>query len=118
MKKFFKALLVILIIGGVAVISCPDKQAHKDAITTVINEAVHDELGINAEDDSLGILSGLANIGAGIYLDTKFDVKNYFLFSVGTILHGAEKDVVSLGVFGHVFTFDKEDVKQVLLGKD
>lgn len=118
MKKFFKALVVILIIGGVAVISCPDKQAHKDAITTVINEAVHDELGINAEDDSLGILSGLANIGAGIYLDTKFDVKNYFLFSVGTILHGAENDVVSLGVFGHVFTFDKEDVKQLLLGKD
>lgn len=118
MKKFFKALVVILIIGGVAVISCPDKQAHKDAITTVINEAVHDELGINAEDDSLGILSGLANIGAGIYLDTKFDVKNYFLFSVGTILHGAENDVVSLGVFGHVFTFDKEDVKELLLGKD
>jgi len=118
MKKFFKVLVVILIIGGVAVISCPDKQAHKDAITTVINEAVHDELGVNAEDDTLGILSGLANIGAGLYLDNKFDVKNYFLFSVGTLLHGSENDVVSLGVFGHVFTFDKEDVKQMLLGNN
>lgn len=118
MKKLFKILLVVLIIGGVAVISCPDKQAHKDAITSVINEAVQDELGVNPEEDSLGILKGLANIGAGIYLDSKFDVKNYFLFSVGTILHGAENDVVSLGVFGHVFTFDKEDVKEMLLGKD
>lgn len=118
MKKFFKILLVVLIIGGVAVISCPDTDDHKEAIINVINEAVQDELGVNQENDTLGILKGLANIGAGIYLDNKFSVQNYFLFSVGRILHGADNDVVSLGIFGHVFTFDKEDVKEMLLGKN
>ena len=116
MKKFITTIIVLLVIAGVAVVTCPDKQDHKDAITSVINEVVHDELGVNQEDDSLGILKGLANIGAGIYLDSKFDVKNYFLFSVGTILHGAENDVVSVGVFGHVFTGDKEDFKKIVSG--
>lgn len=118
MKKFIKALIILLVIAGVAVVTCPDKQDHKDAITSVINEVVHDELGVNQEDDSLGILKGLANIGAGIYLDNKFSVDNYFVCSVGRILHGAENDVVSFGIFGHVFTFGKEDVKEMLLGKN
>lgn len=118
MKKSFGFLLALLILGGVAVISCPDKEAHKDAITKVVNEAVQEELGVKEDDDSLGILKGLANIGAGIYLDNKFSVDNYFVCSVGRILHGAENDVVSFGIFGHVFTFGKEDVKEMLLGKN
>ena len=116
MKKLFGTLLVLLIIAGVAVLTCPDKQDHKDAITSVINEVVQEELGVNQEEDSLGILKGLTNIGAGIYLDNKFDVKNYFVFSVGTLLHGSENDVVSLGVFGHVFTGDKETFKKIVSG--
>lgn len=62
MKKLGLALIILLILGVTAVVTCPDKEAHKDAITKVINEVVQDELG----------------------------------------------------VFGHVFTFSKEDIKEYL----
>ena len=116
MKKLI-GILIVLLIAGVAVISCPDKQDHKDAITSVINEVVHEKLGVNQEDDGWGILKGLANIGAGIYLNNKFDVKNYFLFSLGTIHHGSETDVVSVGIFGHVFTWDEENLRMIISGR-
>lgn len=114
MKKLGLALIILLILGVTAVVTCPDKEAHKDAITKVINEVVQEELGVKEEEDNLGILKGLANIGAGIYLESKFSVDNYFVCSVGRILHGAENEAVSLGVFGHVFTFSKENIKEYL----
>lgn len=113
MKKLGLALIILLILGVTAVVTCPDKEAHKDAITKVINEVVQEELGVK-EEDNLGILKGLANIGAGIFLESKFSVDNYFVCSVGRILYGAENEAVSLGVFGHVFTFSKENIKEYL----
>ena len=44
MKKALIALVSILVFGAVAVITCPNKQAHKDAIMSVINERINDEL--------------------------------------------------------------------------
>lgn len=44
-KKLGLALIILLILGVTAVVTCPDKEAHKDAITKVINEVVQEELG-------------------------------------------------------------------------
>ena len=54
MKKLIIALVVILAVGAVAVMTCPDKQAHKDAIMSVVNEKINDELKHpDREDDGL-----------------------------------------------------------------
>lgn len=121
MKKFFRFLLFLLIIGGVAVITCPDKQAHKDAIMNLINETISEDLGANEEEntDALGLISGIASIGthvSGWFLDSALSVENHFVFSLGRIKHGNENDIVSVGVFGHVFAWKKEDVKKWLSG--
>lgn len=122
MKKIITVLIVLLVIGGIAVITCPDKQDHKDAIMAVVNETIGDELGASDQEDEdfLGILGGLASIGthvSGWYLDSNLTVKNYFVFSTGVLKYGQESEVVSVGVFGHVFTGDKEDVKRIVSGQ-
>ena len=50
MKKVFFAFLAGLLIGVAAVITCPDKQAHKDAIMSVINERINDEMKVDNPD--------------------------------------------------------------------
>ena len=41
-------------------------------------------------------------------------VKNYFVVSVGRIDYDGQERIASIGVFGHVFTVDKEDIVKVL----
>ena len=120
MKKFLIIFSIILVaLAGVAVVTCPDRQAHKDAIMSVVNEKIGDELGAPKEgaEDVYGLLSGLAAVGShigGWLLESNLTVNNYFVYSVGTINIAGESHKVSVGVFGHVFTFSKEDIDKAL----
>ena len=104
-------------VGGVAVVTCPDKQAHKDAIMSVINEKINDEL--ETDDETLdGFSAVFGTIGTGIVghvIDNRLNVKNHFLWSEGELQDfDGESRRVSVGVFGHVFTFSKEDIDKAL----
>ena len=112
MKKFLIFLLVLLGIGAVAVVTCPDKEAHKEAIKNVIKEAISEELGASSESDLSGVLSSLGSSVSGWILDSSLSVENHFVYSVGKYTGGKEPQTVSVGVFGHVFTFSKEDLKR------
>ena len=119
MKKFWISLLVIVIIGGVAVVTCPDKDAHKDAIQAVLNEKMADKLGVSDQNSEgvNGILNGIATVGSHVnnwLLDSNLTVKNNFIYSVGYLNANGEKEKVSFGIFGHVFTFDKDDLDKTL----
>ena len=113
MKKALIAILVALIVGVVAVITCPDKQTHKDAIMDVVNEMVNKELQLDDPgDQEIAVL--LESLGTGLVgriLDNRLVVKNHFLWSTGELrkLDGDYKRV-SVGVFGHIFTFNKDDL--------
>lgn len=115
MKKLIITLLVLIGIAAVAVITCPDRQAHREAIMAVINESLHEELDV-ADDDGLSMLLGTVGSGiAGYFIDNRLTVKNHFVYSTAELkdLDGVDQQV-SVGVFGHVFTFDKEDLRNVL----
>ena len=119
MKKAIITLLVILAVAGIAVLTCPDKQAHKAAIMAVVNEKIGEELGAPNDEnaDVYDLLSGIASLGSHIgkwVLDSNLSVKNNFVYSVGYLTHRGKTDKVSVGVFGHVFTFSKEDLDKVL----
>ena len=120
MKKLLITLLILLGLGAVAVISCPDRQDHKDAIMEVVSGAINDELQ-TSDKDSQEISVFFGSIGssvAGYLLDNRLTVKNYFVFSVGELkdLDGVDQKV-SVGVFGHVFTGGKEQLKKAINGK-
>lgn len=117
MKKALIAIIAVLIIGAAAVVTCPDKQAHKDAIMAVVNEKINDELKTDDEEmQGLSVLFGSIGSGvAGYVIDNRLTVKNHFLWSTGEIQNlDGEMKQVSVGVFGHVFTFSKEDLNKAM----
>lgn len=117
MKKIIIVLVLIALVCAVAVVTCPDKQAHQEAIMSVVNTKINDEL--QTEDTDLQALSAwvgsLGSTLASSVVDNRLTVKNHFLWSSGEFkdLEG-NSSRVSVGVFGHVFTFDREDLDRAM----
>ena len=117
------AALILAILFATMVFTCPDRRAHEDAIQEVTKAWVDDKV-----DNNLGAITGvggvfgdllnkalkqLTGIGTDRVISKYLDVKNYVICSVGRMRIGqSEEKVVSLGVFGHVFTFGKEDIEK------
>ena len=115
MKKLLTgAFLVLLAIT--MVLTVPDKKAHKKAMMAVVKEYVDEEA------DKKGIGAGfLGTVGKGIVnrsielvLNAKLEVDNYYLFNTTHIVLDDKSKVLSLGILGHVFTFDKEMLRNAL----
>lgn len=120
-----KVIAVIIIVGAVLLlaITCPDKTAHQEAIRDSISLAYNDKVNesMSEEDASNELVQGFAMLGnmfvdkiVETVLDTKLSVKNYVLFSVGTIYHNGSSKTVSFGILNNVFTYDKEDIKNLI----
>lgn len=101
-------MLVVLILGGICVITCPDKDDHSEALKNMLNKAMAEEMAkdTGAEDDSgLTLFGSMLGKGlAGLVVDNMLEVNNYFVCSIGTITYEGETKVVSVGVMNHVFT--------------
>ena len=111
------AAVAIVALLGIAVVSCPDKQDHKDAILAVINEKLNENIQKKSKDGDDGLAVLGASLGTSIsgwILDSGLTVDNRFIYSVGRFNTGKEVRKVSVGVFGHVFTFSKEDLDKIL----
>ena len=118
MKKAIIAIMALLIIGAAAaVITCPDKQAHKDAIMAVVNEKINEELQTDDEEYQ-GLSALFGTLGSGIasrVVDNRLVVKNHYLWSTGEFQNfDGEYQQVSVGIFGHIFTFNKQDLDRAL----
>ncbi len=117
MKKLTISLLIILLLGIVAVVTCPTRTAHEDAINAAIDKVI---ASYNREDDDdLGSLGTLASaFGAGIIkrgISSLLVVNNHFLWSTGVITdYSDENKRVSFGIFGHVFTSINDELKEEL----
>ena len=114
-----KKILIVIAIVVVAVVmakTVPDKKAHKEAMM----EAVRDYVDEEAENRGLGnnvltkLGKGIVNKTVEIALNSKLDVDDYFLFNTTHVEIGDEKKTLSLGMFGHVFTFNKQMLRDAL----
>lgn len=115
------AALILTIVLATMTITCPNKQAHEDAIQEVTNEWVSDKVdeqisGITDNKVAKRIINKVAKditaYGTEKIVSNFVDVDNYVVCSIGRVQTGAnETKIVSLGVFGHVFTFDKDDIE-------
>ena len=117
------AALVLAILFATMVFTCPDRQDHEAAIQEVTKAWVGDKV-----DENLGNITGMGGVfgdlinkalkqltgfGTDQVISKYLDVKNYVVCSVGRMSIGNnEEKMVSLGVFGHVFTFGKEDIEK------
>ena len=117
------AALILAILFATMVFTCPDRNDHETAIQEVTKAWVGDKV-----DDNLGAITGVGGVfgdlinkalkeltgfGTDKIISNYLDVKNYLVCSVGRMSIGDNEDkMVSLGVFGHVFTFGKEDIEK------
>ena len=117
------AALILAILFGTMVFTCPNRQDHEQAIQEVTKAWVGDKV-----DENLGAITGVGGVfgdlinkalkeltgfGTDKVISNYLDVKNYIVCSVGRMSIGDnEEKMVSLGLFGHVFTFGKEDIEK------
>lgn len=113
-----KKLLVIVIVLLVAVLmamSVPDKQAHKEAMMTAINEFVAEEAENRLGDNVLSNISKNVVVKTvELALNSKLKEHNYLVLNTTYVRINGEEKMLSLGMFGHVFTFDKEMLREKL----
>ena len=115
MKKFLiGALILVAVIAMVKTV--PDKKAHKNAMMEAVKAYVDEEAAKRGIGDGV-----LANLGKGIVnktievaLNSKLEVDNYLIFNTTHVELDGENKTLSLGVLGHVFTFDKEMLREAL----
>lgn len=114
MKKLM-VIIILLLVAVLMTLTVPDKQKHKDAMMEAINEYVEEEA-----TDKLGD-NVLAKLGKSVVvktvetaLNSKLKVDNYYLFNTTHVRLEGEDQVLSYGLFGHVFTFDKEMIREKL----
>ena len=117
------AALVLAILFATMVFTCPSRADHEAAIQEVTKAWVGDKV-----DENLGRITGVGGVfgdlinkalkqltgfGTDKVISNYLDVKNYVVCSVGRMSIGDnEEKMVSLGAFGHVFTFGKEDIEK------
>ena len=109
MKKLL-AVVAVLLVALLMTQMVPDKQAHKEAMLKAINEFVESEAESRGFADNVltDIGKGVVVKAAEVALNTKLRVKNYYLFNTTYVRLKGKDQTLSLGLFGHVFTFDKE----------
>lgn len=116
MKGLLYTFLVLLGLACVCVVTCPDKDAHSDALKQLLNTVMTEELYKDVETDEdagwamLGSMFG-TGIG-GLMIDNMLKVDNYFVCSVGTMTFDGETKIVSLGLMNHVFTIPEEEARE------
>ena len=95
MKKLFSLAIVVVLLVAMAV-TCPKEEAHYDAVTSSISEK---------SSVAKPLVKFILDKGVKSFVE----VKDYFLVSVGSYNLNDKNGFVSLGVFGHVYTFTGED---------
>lgn len=114
MKKFL-IVVIVLLVAVLMKLTVPDKQDHKEAMMTAIHEFVEEEAKSRFGDNVLSNLGG--NIVAKtveLALNTKLKVHDYIVCNTTYVKLNGKEQLLSLGMFGHVFTFDKEMLREKL----
>ena len=116
MKAILYTLLVLIILGGICVVTCPDHEAHSTALKNLCNRMLTEKLSQGATEEEAGWVAFGSMLGTGIggfVIDNMLNVENYFLCSIGTMTYDGETKNVSVGMLNHVFTADDEKVLQM-----
>lgn len=114
MKKLL-SVLILLMVAILMTLTRPDKERHKEAMLKAIEEYVDEESKDRLGDNVLAKISkGVVMKTAETALNSKLKEHNYFLCNTTSVRLRGMDNTLSLGVFGMVFTFDKEMIRDKL----
>ena len=113
MKAIFYTLLALLILGGICVATCPDRDAHSATLKDLVSKVITAELSKEEDADLLTLGSMIGTGLGGLVIDNVLNVEDYYVCSIGTVTIDGETQVVSVGLLNHVFTIDEEKALQM-----
>ena len=122
-KLLFLVLLAALVVG--AVVTCPDKKAHKEALADTFAEYASYKIDENKDNGLSDVLNeglkALRKVGGDKVVEATLsqflEVDNYYVLSIGRLKQGSEKKLISIGLFGHVFTPTSSMIDNALKGQ-
>lgn len=114
-----KKVLALIVVAAIAVFmtqTVPDKKAHKEAMMKAVREYVDEEATERGLADNGVTRAGKKLVSKAIegVLGAKLKVNDYYLFNTTSVKLGDESKTLSVGMFGKVFTFDKEMLRDAL----
>ncbi len=124
MKKIlFLVILAAVVVGGV--VTCPDKKAHKEALADTFAEYASYKIDENKDNGLSDVLNeglkALRKVGGDKVVEATLsqflEVDNYYVLSIGRLKQGGEKKLISIGLFGHVFTPTSSMIDHALKGQ-
>ncbi len=114
MKKLL-SVVIVLLVAVLMIQTRPDKEQHKEAMMKAIEEFVDEEAKDRLGDNILAKLGKEVVVEtAKTALNSKLKENNYFLFNTTYVRLQGKDNVLSLGLFGYVYTFDKEMIREKL----
>ena len=115
MKKLL-TVIIVLLVAVVMIMTRPEKKQHKDAMMVAIKEYVDEEAANKGIGDNI-----LAKLGKGVVnkaietaLNSKLKMHDYYLFNTTYVKLDGGEQLLSVGLLGHVFTFDKKMLREKL----
>ena len=109
MKNLIKTIIVLAILAGVMLFTCPEEEKPVEKLTQeIVNSS-------QVDNEDAGILESIGNAIAGtiseavvkVYVKSQLKVDNFYVLNVGKIYYEGEKRVVTIGAFNHVFCLVK-----------
>ena len=105
-----------MLVAVLMTLTVPSKEAHKEAMMKAVAEYVEEEAENRGFRDNM-----LTDLGKNVVvkaietaLNSKLKVNNYYLLNTTHVRLNGKNQMLSLGIFGHVFTFDKKMLREKL----
>lgn len=113
-------MIVFIALVAVLILTCPKPEQHKETlagvITATVNDAVHDSDDITGNEVIDYAFRAISDVFAGKVINAAVNnlvtVDNYVVCSLGKVHYHDEDHIVSLGLLGHIFTVDEDDLRE------
>lgn len=115
MKKLL-TVVILLLVAVLLIMTRPNEEAHKEAMMKAVKEYIDDEAENRGFGKNILVSLGKASIVGVVKtaLNMKLKMNDYYLFNTTSVHVDGKDQTLSLGILGHVFTFDKDMLREKL----
>ena len=115
MKKLLFLILLLIVIAGALVATCPDKEAHREAVKGVMAGVINSEMDQSKIEETMASIGTMLAVSAvDAYLKSNLVIRDHTFYNIGVISYRGEFRMVSVGVLNHVFTISEDDARKMI----
>ena len=113
-RKFLVIILGVVVVTALVLVTTrPDREAHREAIMSIVSKVVNSEMDNSQIDETLASIGTMVIVSAADeYLSSNLMVIDHTFYNIGLVNYKGEFRTVSIGVMNHVFTISEDDAKK------